>query len=421
MGTLVWTGSALTLAAEAQPTGEERDVVDTQQSFPRRDARDAQPKENQRNPATRATNFTFVEAQASISPRPFEGSDGVTNLVYELILTNFSSNPMKIDNIAITAAGSGKVLLNLPTANLVHVMTTPGVKKQEGTLAPGMVSLVFINIPLEKGVDVPNRLIHKITFTGKVIDKQQTKSTELELELDKTPPVVISAPLVGKNWLAAGGYSSASGHRRSLFPVSNQLKSAQRFAIDWVQLDKDNKLFTGTGKQNTDFCGYGKPVLAVADGIVYGVVNKFEDQPPFKASGSMEYPAGNSVTLKLGRRAFAMYAHLKPGSIKVKEGETVKKGQVIAEVGNVGNSDAPHLHLHITETPAILESNGVPYLFEQFDVTGAIELDTLMKNFNKSVSFQSVKTDQLGTHKNQLIKEGLLIDFGDARLKEDAQ
>lgn len=223
-GTLVCAGSALTLTVEAQSNGEERDQGD------------AQPKDNQRNPATRATNFTFVEAQASISPRPFEGSDGVTNLVYELILTNFSSNAMKIDNIAITAADSGKVLLNLPTEKLFHVMTTPGVKKQEGTLAPGMVSLVFINIPLETSVDVPNRLIHKITFTGKVIDKQQTKSTELELELDKTPPVVISAPLVGKNWLAAGGYSSASGHRRGLFPVGNQLKSAQRFAIDWVQL-----------------------------------------------------------------------------------------------------------------------------------------------------------------------------------------
>lgn len=44
------------------------------------------------------------------------------------------------------------------------------------------------------------------------------------------------------------------------------------------------------------------------------------------------------------------YVHLKPGSITVEQGEFVSKGQVIAKLGNTGNSGAPHMHLHIMET-----------------------------------------------------------------------
>jgi len=363
------------------------------------------------NAATRATNFTFVEARSSISPRAFEGSDGVTNLVYELILTNYGSNPVTIDGIEISDADGGKVLLNMPNDKLRTEMICPGVKKQEGTMTPGVISLVFVNIELKKDEKVPDLLVHKIHYSGTLADKSKNKTTVLEVVVDHSEPVVLGSPLVGKKWLATGGYSSPSGHRRSIFPVGNELKSAQRFAIDWVQLDDKNKLFSDDGKENSKWTGYGKPVLAVADGTVYGVVNRFEDQPPFKASGSLTFPAGNSITLQIGDKAYAMYAHLKPGSIKVKEGDVVKKGQQLAEVGSVGNSDGPHLHLHITEGPEVLESNGIPYVFEQFNVSGAVDVEVVNKNFDKPMSFSEVKVDNPGVHKLQLIKEGLLIDF----------
>jgi hypothetical protein len=374
--------------------------------------------ELEKNPATKPTDFTLVEAHPSISPRAFEGSDGVTNLVYELILTNFNTKPITVENIEITNANDGKVLLTLTTEQLKSVMKSPAVKKQKGKMTPGAISIVFVNITLDKDATVPSMLVHKITYSGTIIEKRQTKTTNLAVDVDKTAPLVIGSPLVGKKWLATGGYSSASGHRRSLFPVNNELKSAQRFALDWVQLNDENRLFSGNGKENTQFVGYGKPVLAVGDGTIYGVVNKFEDQPPFKASGSMTYPGGNTITLKLSDKAYAMYAHLKPGSIKVKEGDTVKKGQVIAEVGNVGNSDAPHLHLHITESPAILESNGVPYVFEQFDVAGAIDIVYMERNFQKPGSLPTVKVERPGVHKFQLVKEGLLIDFPELKVQE---
>ena len=47
----------------------------------------------------------------------------------------------------------------------------------------------------------------------------------------------------------------------------------------------------------------------------------------------------------------AVYAHLKPGSVKVKAGDKVKAGEVIGLLGNTGGSLAPHLHFHIVNGP----------------------------------------------------------------------
>jgi murein DD-endopeptidase MepM/ murein hydrolase activator NlpD len=64
---------------------------------------------------------------------------------------------------------------------------------------------------------------------------------------------------------------------------------------------------------------------------------------------------------------FAFYAHMQPGSLRVKLGEKVRRGQVLGLVGNSGNSTAPHLHFHVTDANSPLESEGLPYVFESFE------------------------------------------------------
>ena len=66
----------------------------------------------------------------------------------------------------------------------------------------------------------------------------------------------------------------------------------------------------------------------------------------------------------------AFYAHLQPGSIRVKVGDRVHRGQILGLVGNTGNSTEPHLHFHISDASSPLGSEGLPYLLPSFEVEG---------------------------------------------------
>ena len=50
----------------------------------------------------------------------------------------------------------------------------------------------------------------------------------------------------------------------------------------------------------------------------------------------------------------------------MKVGDQLTTGQVIASLGNTGNSDAPHLHFQVMSTPDPLRSNGLPFVFSSF-------------------------------------------------------
>jgi murein DD-endopeptidase MepM/ murein hydrolase activator NlpD len=85
---------------------------------------------------------------------------------------------------------------------------------------------------------------------------------------------------------------------------------------------------------------------------------------------TLETVGGNHVVLDIGGGHYAFYAHLKPGSLKVKLGDKVKRGQVIGLVGNTGNSTEPHLHFHVADGISPLGSEGLPYRLESFEIVG---------------------------------------------------
>lgn len=76
--------------------------------------------------------------------------------------------------------------------------------------------------------------------------------------------------------------------------------------------------------------------------------------------------------LDLGNGFFAFYGHLQKGSVMVKRGDRVKRGQVLGRLGNSGNSSAPHLHFHIMNGPSVLGSDGLPYVIDRFRLAGQI-------------------------------------------------
>lgn len=127
---------------------------------------------------------------------------------------------------------------------------------------------------------------------------------------------------------------------------------------------------------------------------------------------TLEEADGNHIVLDLGGGKYALYAHLKPGSVKVREGDTVKRGQVMAQVGNTGNTTAPHLHFHIMDGPSTLGSNGLPYVIDSFEVTGKVpSTEAFDKAEAEGTPLEIIVVDKVGTHENELPLDQRVVNF----------
>ena len=122
----------------------------------------------------------------------------------------------------------------------------------------------------------------------------------------------------------------------------------QRDAIDFVEV-VDDRTHRGDGSRLEDFAIFSRPVLAVSDARVTEAVDGLPDLP---VGGYTRHDmAGNHLVLDIGGGHYVLYGHLEQGSVRVRVGEQVRRGQVIGQVGDSGNSGEPHLHLQVQNRP----------------------------------------------------------------------
>ena len=317
-----------------------------------------------------------VEMMIPIAPVAFKG-DGKTHLAYELHLTNFGAAELAISSLEVSD-GNGRTLAKYEGEELNARIARPGVPagSDKQRVGGGLRAVAYLWLTFDTPSAVPAVLRHNLTAkVNPAADGGfELKGEGAEITVRNGTPIVISSPLRGDGWLAANGPSNASGHRRALIPVGGSAHIAQRFAIDWVQLREDGKTWTGDQLKNESYRCYGADALAVADGVVAGIKDGIPENIPGANSRAvpitLETVGGNYVILDLGQGRYAFYAHLQPGSLRVKVGDKVKRGQVVGLVGNSGNSTEPHLHFHIGNKNAPLASEGLPYLLDSFEVQG---------------------------------------------------
>jgi murein DD-endopeptidase len=197
-------------------------------------------------------------------------------------------------------------------------------------------------------------------------------------------PLVIDSPLRGGDWLAANGPSNTSVHRRALLVVNGAPRIAQRFAIDWIKLGPGGRLAHDDRARNENWFSYGEEVLAVADGTVIATKDGIPENVPMTDKRvvpiTLDTIGGNLVVMDIGNGRYATFAHLIPKSLRVSVGAKVRRGQVLGLLGNSGNSDAPHLHFHITDGPSPFGAEGVPFIFESMQFRGTVaSLDKLLE------------------------------------------
>jgi hypothetical protein len=243
----------------------------------------------------------------------------------------------------------------------------------------GRVAIVFLDATFDDLKDVPKALDHRVKtsfdlppgFGSNLFPKETIDVGGATGVLNKKP-VVIGPPLRGKNWVVANGCCNASPHRGAMLAFDQKLLATERYAIDWFRSDDNGQLVF--------------PDKDVANGRVVDVVDKYPDVKPgvLDQDLTLKDAGGNHVIVDIGDGRYAFYAHLKPHSITVKEGERVKRGQVLGRLGNSGNTTAPHLHFHMMDAPLPLGADhNLPYVIDSFRYQGFIDeaaIPHLLKN-----------------------------------------
>lgn len=315
---------------------------------------------------------------------PVRTTDGRWHVVYELWLTNARPIPATVTRIdVLDYDAQGRVLATLAGEALASALYDVTRKRAgDGALAPSTSKLAFVELAFDDPAHVPDAIVHRLEGSGGVspgaAGPEPFRYLVAPWDLAETRPVVLGPPLAGDGWVVANGCCSARGaHRGAVMPISGRLRDAQRFAIDWMRIDAEGRLLHGDPASATSYLAYDQPVLAVADATVSEVLDGLEDQRP----GTLPDPTtmtianvdGNHVILELGGGLYAFYAHLKTGSVRVRQGERVRRGQELGRVGNTGNTSAPHLHLHVMTAPSALAADGLPYVFDRFTLAGALD------------------------------------------------
>lgn len=250
-----------------------------------------------------------------------------------------------------------------------------GVRIEAGSLA-----MLYVAIELDAASEAPESL----TFVLSVNDPASRAFGEVRVatDIDGTAPVVIAPPVRGGGWFSANAPSNFSNHRRSVFRIDGDHYLAQRFAIDLVRASPQGETHADEPQSNESYYAWGADVLAVADGVVRAIHDGVPDNTPGGCPNPMdrtapcdrtaavpmtsETLAGNTLVLEIAPETFVVYAHLVPGSFQVAEGDRVRTGQVLASLGNSGNSTEAHLHFHLCDRPSVFECQGVAFGLETF-------------------------------------------------------
>ena len=213
----------------------------------------------------------------------------------------------------------------------------------------------------------------KVIAFAKKDDAQTSQSVAEIAVVNYETKTKFSFPLNG-TWYVSNAIEPSGTHRWGI---------GQEFAYDLVRVDMDGSSGKGDETKPESYYAYGQEVLAPADGTVFEVrdgiddtsIAQFAADPSNMMKRIVEYQTklraqygprgteGNIVIVDHGNSEYSVMVHLKKSSIRVKKGDRVKRGQVLAQVGQSGLSTEPHLHFEVVSDPDVFKQRGLPVFF----------------------------------------------------------
>lgn len=351
----------------------------------------------------------------------------------ELAVTNHRRVPMTLARVEVIGrvAEEDALRLQITGDSLSAVIRDTAVWLNSPTTLPEAVRIEFGNVVRpegrlsESGKIAPGQSLvlplSKVAYLHHVGDEKIDR-VEIRLTLKSgADKVVKTFPVQLTPYESKGGYifPVRGDIQMAYLPLSyihHRASASQEFAMDVVGAHQpDGYSFISECNSNPvtlgDFGVWHRDVLAMGDGVVVEVGNNFpeaEMSDPQKfmdpdyveallrrlipSIGFTNAIAGNHVVVDHENGEFSIYCHLSEGTIGVAVGERVRRGQVIAKVGNTGNSGGPHLHFQLMDSPDFMTANGLPVTFEDVPVQVMVNGNTVEANtlsFSDSL-FQAV-------------------------------
>ncbi len=308
-------------------------------------------------------------------------------LVHNIAIINDAPAPVEIDSVSLelmsagrateartlgrselaAAAANGAALQQAGFLDILQFQFGGDRLLPEGTplspdlaLAPGEAVIVSSQVFAFRGA--------RDALCVRVNGADATRTLPIESGQSK---IAYSFPLRGA-WYVGAGSSFHNGHRWS--PM-------EEFAYDFMRVGPDGRTHRGKGARFADYYAYGEPVFAAASGKVIIAINDEPENPRAMKQSSETVEAyfqrlqqeqferiagggravgGSQVMIDHGNGEYSFYAHLKPGSVRVREGEKVDAGAQLGLLGSSGNSTEPHLHFQVCDGPDPLLCAGVP-------------------------------------------------------------
>jgi len=169
----------------------------------------------------------------------------------------------------------------------------------------------------------------------------------------------------------------------------------EEYAIDFVMIRESDKLkkpyrksffeYVFKGLDLNDFYGWGQTIYSPVNGEIIETENSIVERNPVNIFNDyrnsmrvtkdyLDHGAssititGNCVVIKIDENVYALLAHLKKGSVKVRVGQNVAEHDEIGQLGHSGNSTMPHLHMQFMNSRDYKIAKGIPFVFKSYEI-----------------------------------------------------
>jgi biotin carboxyl carrier protein len=303
------------------------------------------------------------------------GDDGKDHVEYELLVVNAVDQPVTLTSLTVLDPAA-KELTRIEGPVLVAATQTLLDKKPVTEIPASAAVSVDVDLIVPPGT-APERVTHRLVYsvpagTSTAVFVEPPVIDGPEVAINRRAATVIKPPVKGDGWLSTSACCTPNVHRDLRVAVNGRrIETPETFAVDWALL-KGDRVYEGDGSRNDQFYVYGADVYAVANGTVVSVQDGKPDATPNKAMTpkTLSDFGGNQVMLEIAPNVYAVYAHLQPGSLRVKVGDTVKVGATLAKIGNTGPSLGPHLHFGLLNRPDLFTGRSLPFVIDSYTLAG---------------------------------------------------